>query len=570
MIKDQSIDLNIFSTESYLRSTNPGSTVSQKLLNHTAMHCTFNIFKEIIMRTDQYLINEDLLEHACRSDIDRYSKIKLLLNNKVTPTKKIFDTIVSTVDDDNIFKTARMNSVILMNASHRVDYIDAKNNRKNNRGWWYIDNENDSDSENDSDGENDIDGENDSNSNSDNNNGIDSLSNSDNDTSEIEEKILDLDVELSSLTEGCQNNQSTEKDESDDIIMTDSQGRRHYINPKLHQQNPSFAIHLLTKYAYDITYDDVKHALKRGIIIHNLGRFNIVFDVTYLHICSEIGIKPPYDTCNTSHLKPDIICLINECKHNNFFVIRSMIDNYGIVPNTTCLHEVCRSCDNIVHTVKLLVSKGAKADFECVEIIISRSKHNIINEAILKEIKKKYLEDNVINFNYFSRITYLKSNATAQLIFSEFKKNYMKDKNNDFKSKNNNIQDPTLGPKLSPGTPLIVTDPDIKEIDKKLQYIIASKIPLEMNAYDSIYNRIPLNICKLLGLTFEKNRSINYVDFRILMINHLKNSGLIAENKIRLKKPFLYGGARIVRFEEINEWAYSILSKNQNCKNNKN
>lgn len=324
------------------------------------------------------------------------------------------------------------------------------------------------------------------------------------------------------------------------------------INPKLHQQNPTFAIDLFTKYAYDITYDDVTHALKRGIIIHNLERFHIVFDITYLHICSEIGIHPPYQ-CDTTHLKPDIVCLINECKRYNFYTIRSMIDNYGIVPNTTCLHEVCRIRETIIGTVKLLVAKGAKVDFECVEIfILSRSKC-AIDESILREIKKKYLENGTIDFTNFSKITYLRTNVTAKFILAEFKKNYMKNNHINTKNSNSGPANHSNPIKLSP----VIPDPIANEDNIKIQFV--SRIPVGMDAHDSIYNRIPLNVCKLLGLTLEKNRSINYVEFRILVINHHKNSGL--DSKIQLKKPFLYNGAQTVPFEEINEWVYSILSK---------
>jgi hypothetical protein len=97
---------------------------------------------------------------------------------------------------------------------------------------------------------------------------------------------------------------------------------------------------------------------------------------------------------------------------------------------------------------------------------------------------------------------------------------------------------------------------------------IVSKIPTDFSLTGSVFTKISPALKKILKIS-PKNNTINYIDFRKLMLDHLKKNDLIINNKITLKVPFLYDGKDTVVFNEINEWIYSLLASTQNSLNTK-
>ena len=91
---------------------------------------------------------------------------------------------------------------------------------------------------------------------------------------------------------------------------------------------------------------------------------------------------------------------------------------------------------------------------------------------------------------------------------------------------------------------------------------IITLIPSHFMPTSIVFDMIPAQIKKLLNLT-NKNKLITYRDFRSLLINYLNTNELIKDSKITLIDPFLYRGNNIVDLRELNEWAYSLLTKHK-------
>jgi len=253
----------------------------------------------------------------------------------------------------------------------------------------------------------------------------------------------------------------------------------------------------------------------------------------YLQICAEVGIYP-YDVPN---LSPDQACLATECrKGGNLPVIKKLISKNGLVPGTEAMRASCTLKQNI-QTVKYLVSKGGVIDLKCLE--------NIIGTI---------------------------GNRTLDYVFFEFKQTYNKndndlpDTNLPDTSHDNIIELESNDDDVVQDTEKIHNNIELEKKEdnclNKIQTIV-TKIPNEFNFSNSVYNRIPQNICKLLMLG-EKNSEIDYIDFRFKLLEYANNNSMINDKRIHLKDPITFNGQETITLSEVNEWAYSLLHNNEN------
>lgn len=100
----------------------------------------------------------------------------------------------------------------------------------------------------------------------------------------------------------------------------------------------------------------------------------------------------------------------------------------------------------------------------------------------------------------------------------------------------------------------------IKDEKPKEPKIIQSKIPDDFSYTECIYNKIPVQIRKLLNIT---DKNINYLFFRKKVLEYVKNNNMMTSdsNEITdLVEPLLFNGSTTVSFDELNEWMYSLLS----------
>jgi hypothetical protein len=414
--------------------------VDQQTLNFVTRYHKFKIFERIV--TQNGIINDELLENACASNIDRYSKIEYIFDNKIEPTKKAFDIMV---DNSNTKINDKINDQIYM--------MDVKNyNRMTHHGMvcFYLEKIDDQGydseygSDNNSDNDQGYDSEYGSDNNSDNDQGYDQDNNpdndeywSDNDQENDSDTDSGYDSEASFYDNWCHNrddiritpnNMATKFNIADGYIIIEyDNGRIYKARPKRFQQNVSFTIELFIKYGYNITYDDVIYALKKHIIVLNIERFKIKFDITYLHICAEKNIMLPYDENVTGDIKPDIIALNYWCENSQCAQIKSAL-NAGVQPDITTMRSVCKG-RNKIHIIRLIASYNTGVDLECLENAVASVKHASVKQCdksdieFLETIKSQYKETGIIDKKTLMRS--FKKSAKINFVWTEFKKSYL-------------------------------------------------------------------------------------------------------------------------------------------------
>jgi hypothetical protein len=156
-------------------------------------------------------------------------------------------------------------------------------------------------------------------------------------------------------------------------------------------------INLFIKYGYDITYDDIKNAAKRLIIIRNVKYMIKNFDVTYLHVCHRVhksfdNIISDLYLDNYSLIeypKPDITCLLHECEYDDIKSVKRLMTEFNVIPNIECVRSACLKSD--INIIRCLVSHGIKIDLVCLNNAKSReNKYHIILNYVYNEFKKNY------------------------------------------------------------------------------------------------------------------------------------------------------------------------------------
>ena len=278
-----------------------------------------------------------------------------------------------------------------------------------------------------------------------------------------------------------------------------------YSRYKTVDNKTELLINLLCDYGYIITYDDLKLALERYIIIPNIERFNIVFDNTYLLLCSKLGFTP----YKVEGLVPDISCLQYECeKTGNIHKIRNIISSTNLVPDNVCMKNICSTKTNS-QTLKYLADAGGKIDIEAFKKYIE-----VMNNSKLTSV-----------FEYFIAHNNIALKEPEKKLEKEPEKEPEKEK-----------------------------EPEIKKIQ--------SQIPKTFSYRQIIYENINNDIKKCLKLT-KKHQSINYIDFRRIILDYVNENKMINKSMIELKEPFLFGTQTNISFSEINEWIYHILFTNK-------
>ena len=275
-------------------------------------------------------------------------------------------------------------------------------------------------------------------------------------------------------------------------------------------------INLLCDYGYMITYDDLKLALGQNIIIPNIERFNIVFDNSYLLLCSKIGYTP----YKVNDLKPDMTCLQYECeKVSNIHKIRTIIMNTQLVPDNVCMKNACSNKTN-PNTIKYLVESGGKIDVDAFKKYVE----------VLDNSKLTHL------FEYFI--------AHNNIALKELVKEKEPEKEPEKEQEKEQEEIPEETPEEIP---------EPRELKK-----IHSQIPNTFSYRQLVYENIHSDIKKCLNLT-KKHKSINYIDFRKIVLNYINENKMITKTIIELEEPLLYGKKTNIVFSEINEWTYYIL-----------
>ena len=366
--------------------------VDQQTLNFVTRYHKFKLFERIV--TQNGIINDELLENACASNIDRYSKIEYIFDNKIEPTKKAFDIMV---DNSNTKINDKINDQIYM--------MDVKiYNRMTHHSLecFYLEKIDDPGNESEYESDND----------SDTDSGYDS-----------EASFYDNWCHNKNDIHITPNNMATKINIADGYIIIEyDNGGIYKARPKRFQQNVSFTIELFIKYGYNITYDDVIYALKKHIIVLNIERFEIKFDTTYLHVCAEKNIMMPYDENVTGDIKPDIITLNYWCENSQCAQIKSVL-NAGVQPDITTMRSVCKG-GNKIHMIKLIASYNTGVDLECLENAVASVKQCDKSDIeLLKTIKSQYKETGIIDKKTLMRS--FKKGAKINFVWTEFKKSYL-------------------------------------------------------------------------------------------------------------------------------------------------
>lgn len=291
-------------------------------------------------------------------------------------------------------------------------------------------------------------------------------------------------------------------------------------------------LNLIIDYGYIPTYDDVKNALRRKLVINNIERFNIPFDHTYLGICAEVSIYP-----YKIDIEPDIKCLEKECdKPGNLSIIKKIIKKTNIKPNTTCIRNACKHRNNI-QTIKFLVSKGAVIDFEC----------------LLGTIKSQY-------------------SAPLTYVCEEYLKNKALDcydnKNDDDNINTDNIENTRSNDTDDTKTNV---NEDVKVEQTKtiepIQYV--SNIPNTFKAYDNVYMNIPQKLLDILILS--NTDTITFMEFRKKVLEYLYNNNKITQNGIHIiDNTFMFNGLDKFNLIDINEYVYGLLCFTEDTKTEEN
>jgi hypothetical protein len=299
------------------------------------------------------------------------------------------------------------------------------------------------------------------------------------------------------------------------IIVSCGNSRSYYNKYGNHNYEKQIlsTINLLCDYGYMITYDDLKLALGQNVIIPNIERFNIVFDNSYLLLCSKLGYTP----YKVNDLKPDMMCLRYECeKVSNIHKIRTIIMNTQLVPDNVCMKNACSNKTN-PNTIKYLVESGGKIDVDAFKKYVE----------VLDNSKLTHLFEYFIAHNNIALKEQVKEPEEKEPV-KEPEENRPEEK-----------------------------EPEENQEPNELKKI-HSQIPDTFSYRQLVYENIHADIKKCLNLT-KKHKLINYIDFRRLLLDYINENKMIIKTKIELEEPLLYGKKTSIEFNEINEWSYYIL-----------
>ncbi len=343
------------------------------------------------------------------------------------------------------------------------------------------------------------------------------------------------------------------------IIKAGINGSGRYIRNGRKTVDKDDRLELLLSYGYNLTYDDVKHALKNYIMIMNIEKYNIKFDATILHICSNIGAYP----YTIKDINPDIECLVNECKKSgNLATIKKLVTTYKLSPNNMCLKEACKIRSNY-QTIKYLLSKNVKVDIDCIGNLIQAHCNRAL-VGVFDEYKKSLDPNAKMTIGGEAHEEKYEEGQEDELEEEEIEE---EDEEEDEDEDDDNPKPKTKAKKI-PKKKIIkekkeVVKETIKETNKEIikeeikEAPKKSSIPEAFDYASDIISNVPEKIKALIGQ--QKTTSLKFVDLRKLLLEYLNKNKQITKDGLVLKEPYLYNKVAKVSMTELNEWIYSLL-----------
>jgi hypothetical protein len=318
------------------------------------------------------------------------------------------------------------------------------------------------------------------------------------------------------------------------------------------------SIECLVDGGYKITYEDLKVALEKKIIIQNIDRFNITLDESYLEICSKISMYP----YNVKNLKPDLTCLRNECKKaGNIQTIRKLIKESDLKPDTECLGEACKIKNN-TQVIKLLIEKGAKLDINCLKFI-----SDTIGNRALGYAFEIYMTQNPLAKKNDSMIDKSANTEQNETVQNDTEQNNSEQNNsvqNDSEQNDTEQNDTMSNDTMSNDTEsMIQTNYEtVNGVEKPkpntMTINVSISIPESFSLSSPINEMIPDKIQKVLKLD---DSEIDFLDFRSIVVSYFIKNKMITSDGIMLKPPFLHNNVEKIQLLELNNWIYGLLTK---------
>ncbi len=360
------------------------------------------------------------------------------------------------------------------------------------------------------------------------------------------------------------------------IRIKDQFDKNHYINPRIYQTNPSFALHLLLEHGYPITKDDVYNALSRGVMIPNMNEYNVKLDVKYLQICAQLNIDPP---CIVSYLVPDEICLNHAVYNVNFNSIKNIIKKNEIKPTTRTLYKLCEHPKQ-TKILEFLISHGAVVDFQCIKLFLNsivkyKKEKDRINQTI-KILESIYSKDKFFDFDLLYRLSYFYNVRFGSILFRELKNNFSDKLMNDYHDTNtetgtktntetntetNTSQTHVINNENDSLCPCGYNESDCVCENYELSLELEPRLEPEIKSNEPVFNLIPKQIKQILKIT-KTDQDINYIEFRRKVIEYHVSMNCIDQSVhgIIPQKYFNFNYQH-VNFSDINDWIIGLLAQ---------
>ncbi|ARF09159.1 SWIB/MDM2 domain protein [Catovirus CTV1] len=354
-------------------------------------------------------------------------------------------------------------------------------------------------------------------------------------------------------------------------------------------------IEVLVLYGFKLTYENLLLATQHHVYINNIEQFDIKFDEKFLEKCSEFSFYPNY---NIKNLKPNVVCLENEClKMGNIKTITKIVES-GITPTTKALQNACTFTKNNV-VIKYLIDKGAKVDIKCIKNCSDKI-NNVTLSCIVNEYEKQLNKssDNNINnptkindledseeFEYSEESDNLDSSSDNQYdspldenipIISEHDDDVLDDDHSDTVTSEDNsddnsdiLSDPEEESPVKSKKIIVKGKPaKNEEIAKKEEIVKIASISVPKNKVDQRTKiKISDKISKFIGL--KSDETISFIDLRKKLLEYFNKNSLYYENDkmlIRIDKKLSellnLEENNYLRFDDLDNLVYQIMEKN--------
>lgn len=158
-------------------------------------------------------------------------------------------------------------------------------------------------------------------------------------------------------------------------------------------------IELFFQHGFVPTRDDIKLSIMNSIEINNIDRFEIDMDREMLELCRQYGFYPKY---NFSCISAEMLQLQKACKIKDISVIKKLIKEHNLVPDSVCMENVSYYKENNI--LEYLVSCGGKVTLRCINKRLSNYRHSAYVTTLIDHFEE---ENTRIIKEYEDRITEL-------------------------------------------------------------------------------------------------------------------------------------------------------------------